>query len=78
MLSGNKKQNFGKPIFFTDFIASIKREIITRQFNIGLTILFHKNARNYDAIKKSVKLLSNHNKNDLIFTQLQSSATQSN
>ena len=33
MLSGDREQKFGDPIFFTDFIASIKSEVNTRQFH---------------------------------------------
>ena len=74
MSSRNTKQSFGDPICFTDFIASMKNELNTRQFNTNLTIVFRKNAQYYDAMKKSVKpLLSNCKKNDLIFTQLESS-----
>ena len=68
MLSGNREQSFGNPIYFTDSIASRKSELNTRQLNIGLTILFRKNVQDYDRIKKSVKSLSNHDKNGLIFT----------
>ena len=68
-ISINREQNFGDPIFFPDFIASVKKN--TGQFNISLTTLFHKNPRHYDAINKSVKPLSHHDKNDLNFTQLQ-------
>ena len=54
----------------------MKSELNTRQYNIGLTMLFHKNAEDYDAIKKLIKLLSNHYKNDLNFALLELSATQ--
>ena len=39
MLSGNREQSFGDPIFFIDVIASIKSKLKARLFNIGLTIL---------------------------------------
>ena len=84
MLSRNREQSFGNTIFLKKFIAGIKSEL-NQDFHpkivISKKMVFILNlsritqfAGGYDA-KKSIKLLSNHNKNGLIFTQLQLSAT---
>ena len=36
MLSENRDQRIGDPIFFTDFIASIKNELNAKQFKFNL------------------------------------------
>ena len=40
--SGCREQRFDNLFFFTDFIASIKSILKTRQFNIGITTLFQR------------------------------------